>query len=649
MCGIAGFWQKPGQTEDAMRSVATAMAQAMHHRGPDAQAVWLDAAHGLGLAHARLSIIDLSPAGHQPMQSACGRYVIVYNGEVYNSAEVREALQREMGASCPAFRGLSDTEVILEACARWGVDKAVERLIGMFAFALWDRRDRRLTLGRDRLGIKPLYWGQVQGGIVFGSELKALRPHPAWQGETDPKALSSYLRFGYVPAPLSIFKDIRKLEPGYLLTVEESGQTRKRHYWSLREVAREGLANPFGGSEADMLDHLHDLLKDAVGRRMIADVPLGAFLSGGIDSSTVVALMQAQSSRPVKTFSIGMDVDGYNEADHAKAVAKHLGTDHQELYITPKDAQDVIPNLAQFYDEPFADSSQIPTYLVSKLARRDVTVSLSGDGGDEFFSGYNRYLWGDAINRRRIQVPVLLRKGGSRAIRQLSPAGWDQVARMMPARARIPQLGLKAHKVANALDVNDDMELFRRLVTVWDRPGDMVRDEAEPHNVLWDDAVRQDVQPFMERMQVLDGLTYLPDDILTKVDRASMAVSLEARVPLLDHRVAEAAFRLPRQMRVRDGKGKWALRQVLSRYVPESLFERPKAGFGIPIGDWLKGDLRDWAEELLEPKALEADGLLNAQPIRAAWQEHLSGRKNNEAKLWAVLMYRGWRGQWSHV
>ena len=646
MCGIAGFGDRPGKTEKQLGEIAGAMAQSMYRRGPDAQVQWTSAEAGIGLSHARLSIIDLSPAGRQPMLSSCGRYVLVYNGEIYNAEKIRAELQREMGGACPAFRGHSDTEVILEACVHWGLEKTVARMIGMFAIALWDQRDRRLVLARDRLGIKPLYWGSQDDLFLFGSELKTFKQHPDWKGEVNPDALSSYLRLNYIPAPLSIFKGVQKLEPGNILVLEQGGEPRVHCYWDLRKVAQDGLRDPFLDNETDVLDQLDELLRDAVGSRMIADVPLGAFLSGGIDSSTVVSLMQAQSARPVQTFSIGMETEGYNEAEHAKAIARHLGTDHTELYISPQDALDVIPKLPDYYDEPFADSSQIPTFLVSQLARQKVTVSLSGDGGDELFTGYNRYFWGDLINRRRDVVPPFFRKLGTRSIRQLSTDRWDQLSRYLPGKARIPQLGLKAHKVADILAIEDEAALFRRLVTVWDNPNTMVSGAKELQNILWDKSLADDVAPFMERMQVLDGKTYLPDDILTKVDRASMAVSLEARVPLLDHRVAEFAFRLPRHMRVRNGQGKWALREILARYVPRELFERPKMGFGIPIGNWLKGELRDWCEELLSPEALEADGLLDAVPIRTVWERHLAGKQNHEVQLWTVLMYQSWRHKW---
>ncbi|MBF0249712.1 MAG: asparagine synthase (glutamine-hydrolyzing) [Alphaproteobacteria bacterium] len=640
MCGIAGYLDLIASTDaGALERDADAMARAMTHRGPDDRGVWVDAPSGVALAQARLSIIDLSPAGHQPMVGAAGRHVIVYNGEIYNAKELRRDLD---GIS---WRGHSDTEVILEACARWGVEATVGKLIGMFAFALWDRETRTLTLARDRFGIKPLYWGEVDGKLVFGSELKALMALQGWRREIDRDALASYLRFNYVPAPHSIFRGVRKLTPGTVLEWRD-GRGKQRTFWSLREVAKRGLANPFDLGDGEAVDELDRLIRDAVRRRMVADVPVGAFLSGGIDSSTVVAAMKAESTGPVHTFSIGMGEPGYNEAQHAKAIARHLGTEHTELYVTPDDARAVIPALPTFYDEPFADSSQIPTFLVSKLARRSVIVSLSGDGGDELFCGYNRYFWGERLRRRTALLPGFVKHALAGGIRALSPGQWDALGGLLPSGMRPRLLGIKAHKAADLLAIEDEGALFRRLVTVWEDPETLVAGASEPHGVLWDASLAADIAPFQERMQVMDGLTYLSDDILAKVDRASMAVSLEARVPLLDHRIAEFAYRLPRHMRVRDGQGKWILREVLSRRVPRELFERPKMGFGIPIGEWLRGPLRDWAEDLLDPAKLECDGLLDAAPIRAAWDAHLTGRVNNEVKLWTVLMYQSWRDHW---
>ncbi len=641
MCGIAGFIDAEAAVPDAqLQAVGDAMVTSMQLRGPDDKGVWSDARAGVVLGQARLSIIDLSPAGHQPMVSHCGRYVITYNGEVYNSNELKRDLD---GIE---WRGHSDTEVIVEACARWGVAATVEKLIGMFAIALWDREERSLTLVRDRFGIKPLYWGWQKKTFMFGSELKALMVHGEFSRAINRNAVASYMRFNYVPAPQSIFEGIEKLRPGHILVLNAAGITSQSCYWDYRAKVSDATQNPLDINDIEAENRLDDLVRDAVRRRMIADVPVGAFLSGGIDSSTVVAAMQAESSVPVHSFSIGMEESGYNEAVHAKAVAKHLGTHHTELYVSPTDAREQIPNLAQWYDEPFADSSQIPTYLVSRLARQSVTVSLSGDGGDELFCGYNRYMWGDLLWRKVNPWPKFARRGAASMIRGLSPDSWDALGKIIPAGKRPQLLGIKAHKAADVLALNDGNELFRRLVSVWDDPESVVPGSREPRGILWDDTMADSVPPLMERMQMLDGLSYLPDDILTKVDRASMAVSLEARVPLLDHRIAEFAMQLPRNMRVRDGQGKWLLRNVLARYVPRELFERPKMGFGIPIGQWLRGPLREWADDLLDPVKLEQDGMFDAGSIRAAWDKHQSGEVNCEVKLWTVLMFQAWRQRW---
>ncbi|PIW30999.1 MAG: asparagine synthase (glutamine-hydrolyzing) [Rhodospirillales bacterium CG15_BIG_FIL_POST_REV_8_21_14_020_66_15] len=642
MCGLTGFLDPRGTVP--LDATARAMAATLAHRGPDADGVWADDAAGVALGHRRLSIIDLSPAGAQPMASACGRYVIAYNGEVYNA----EDLRRELAAAghAPNYRGHSDTEVIVEACVRWGVRAAVDRLVGMFAFALWDKETRTLVLARDRLGIKPLYWGEAGGLFLFASELKALHAHPGFRAEVDPAALAAYMRHNYVPAPACIYKGVFKLEPGCLLVKRAGEAARIERYWDLRRVAREGQRSPRDLTDAEAVDEADRLIGDAVKRRMVSDVPLGAFLSGGIDSSTVAALMQAHSDRPVRTFSIGFDVDGFDEAPHAAAVARHLGTDHTELYVDPGQALDVIPRLPEFYDEPFADSSQIPTYLVSALTRRHVTVALSGDGGDEVFAGYTRYAWGDLLRRRTGWLPRPLRRAAACGLHALSEEAWDRLLAVLPASRLPSHPGQKVHKLADVLAQPDDMALYRRLITAWRDPSALVPGAQETPTVAWDDGARDDVPAFMECMQMLDSLTYLPDDILTKVDRASMAVSLEARVPLLDHRVVEFAWSLPRRLRVRDGQGKWILRRVLDRYVPPALTERPKMGFGIPVDKWLRRPLRDWAEDLLSPQALTEGGLLNPAPVRHAWAEHLAGTRNRTTELWCVLMFQAWRRRW---
>ena len=581
------------------------MADQLIHRGPDDSGVWVDAEAGIALGFRRLAIVDLSPTGHQPMTSANGRYVMVFNGEVYNFGELRNDLESR-GHS---FRGHSDTEVMLEAVSEWGLEAAVKKFVGMFAFALWDRRERLLHLVRDRLGIKPLYWGWQGKTFLFGSELKALRVHPGFDPEINRSALALYLRYGYIPQPYSIYQGIGKLPPGHILSLRAGAPTSLELsgtalYWSAKEVYENGAANPFRGSEGEAVEELDRLLRESVRLRMIADVPLGAFLSGGIDSSTVVALMQAQSNRPVKTFTIGFHEQEFNEAAHAKTVAAHLGTEHTELYVTPKEAMDVIPKLPTLYDEPFADSSQIPTYLVSALTRRHVTVSLSGDGGDELFGGYTRYgharkFWG--IVR---WFPYTSRNAFARLIRVCKPATYDRLmggfGPLLPRLARPSTVGERMYRLAEIMAVRNPEELYRNLVSYWRHPAEVVLEAKESPTILTQSSDWARLADISQRMMFLDLATYLPDDILAKVDRASMGVSLEARVPILDHRVVEFAARIPISMKIRSGQAKWLLRKVLYRYVPRELVERPKMGFGVPIEDWLRGPLRDWAEEIVE-------------------------------------------------
>jgi asparagine synthase (glutamine-hydrolysing) len=650
MCGITGYLSAPATAAgDELACVVRKMSDRIRHRGPDDSGEWVDAEAGLALGFRRLSIIDLSDEGHQPMQSATGRFVIIFNGEIYNYGDLRRDLERAGGA--PTWRGHSDTEVMLASFEQWGVRGALERFNGMFAFALWDRRDRTLYLSRDRLGEKPLYYGWMGSTFLFGSELKTLRAHPAWRGEIDRGALALYMRHNYVPAPYSIYKDVAKLAAGGLLTLPWGNGASGRapsveRYWSARDVAEAAAASPFGGTESEALGELDALLRDAVSIRMHADVPLGAFLSGGVDSSAIVALMQAQSSRPVRTFSIGNTVDAYNEAPYAKAVAAHLGTDHTELYVTPEEARAVIPKLPAMYDEPFADSSQIPTYLVSALARQHVTVSLSGDGGDELFGGYNRYFWGRKIWRSVGWVPRTLRAAVASGLRAVPPRGWDalagRVAPLMPASFPARRVGDNAHKLAGILAVKDPIEMYRGLVTHWEDPAAVVTAGAEPSTALTDQNQWPRTGNFTRHMMALDLVTYLPDDILVKVDRASMAVSLEARVPFLDHRVVEFASRLPLSMKIRGSTGKLLLRQLLFRYVPQSLIDRPKMGFGVPVDSWLRGPLREWAESLLDTQRLRRDGFIADAPVRERWEQHLSGRSNWSYLLWDVLMFQAW-------
>ncbi len=646
MCGFIGFLGgKALHGALGEEAVIQRMADSILHRGPDDVGYWCDVDQHVSLGHRRLAVVDLSPAGHQPMHSASGRYVIAYNGEVYNFPALRLKLEH-LGQR---FRGHSDTEVVLAAIDAWGLEGAITQFVGMFAFALWDCRERRLSLVRDRLGIKPLYYGRVNGAFVFGSELKAIRAFPGFKQPVDRGALALLMRHNYVPAPYSIYQDIYKLSPGHILTLDRNdpaGKPEINAYWSAKEVAEAGVASPFEGSDSEAIEALDGLLRDAVGSRMVSDVPLGAFLSGGYDSSLVVAQMQAQSSRPVRTFSIGFHEKQYNEANHAKAVAVHLGTDHTELYVTSKEAMDVIPRLPTLYDEPFSDSSQIPAFLVSQLARQHVTVSLSGDGGDELFSGYNRYFWGRSIWNRIGWLPIGTRKLMCTALTAVSPERWDRVfdhlSPILPSMVKQRMPGDRLHKLAEILRASSPDAMYHTLISHWKDPASMILCAKEPKTVLTDRSRWANLEDFTQRMMYLDTVSYLPDDILVKVDRASMGVSLEARVPLLDHRIVEFAWRLPLSMKLRDGQGKWILRQVLYKYVPRKLVDRPKMGFGVPIDSWLRGPLRDWAESLLDEKRLLHEGFFKPQPIRQLWAEHLSGKRNWQYHLWDVLMFQAW-------
>lgn len=650
MCGVAGFLGTPGAaSRDELQRTVARMAEALRHRGPDDGGTWVDAEAGMALGHRRLSVVDLSPAGHQPMPSACGRYVIAFNGEIYNFRALRRELEARAEGGGAAFRGHSDTEVMLAAISRWGVETALTRFNGMFAFALWDRAARRLHLGRDRLGEKPLYYGWIGRTFLFGSELKALRAHPDFEADVDRDALSLYLRYNCIPAPHSIYRGVYKLPPGTTLTVEASDRASRPApvpYWSARVVAARGAAASFTGSAEDAIARLDALLRDAVRLRMEADVPLGAFLSGGVDSSTVVALMQAQSGRPVKTFTIGFHEAGYDEAGAARAVARHLGTEHTELYVTPEEAMAVIPRLPAMYDEPFSDSSQIPTYLVSELARRYVTVSLSGDGGDELFAGYGRYVLGRTIWKTIGWMPRWLGGAAARALTTVSAGARGAASRtrgpVLPEARRPRAPWQKLHTLAEMLAAGGPEAIYRRMISHWTDPASLVLGGREPPTAFTDAVRCADLPDFTRWMMCADTATYLPDDILAKVDRASMAVSLEARVPLLDHRVVECAWHLPLAMKVRNGQGKWIVRQILQSYVPAELVRRPKMGFSVPIGAWLRGPLRAWAETLLDERRLRQEGFFRPQPIRDKWSEHLSGTRDWPYHLWDVLMFEAW-------
>ena len=650
MCGFTGFLT-PNQTLNASQAESTLikMSNALSHRGPDHQGIWIDSQRGIALGHRRLSIIDLSSQGNQPMHSHCGRYVIAFNGEIYNYLCIRKELE-SFGAA-PEWKGRSDTEIMLAAISYWGLLKAISKFVGMFAFALWDKEKNSLHLSRDRIGEKPLYYGSMGGVLLFGSELKALRKHPAWKGEVDPDTLALFMQYGYVPTPHSIYKNIFKVQPATIATFNQNNISSLvlptvETYWQAAKLAQEGEANPIWNDEATAIDHLDRLLEVSVKQQMIADVPLGAFLSGGVDSSTIVAYMQKQSSRPVKTFTIGFQEENYNEAVYAKEVALHLGTDHTELYVSAEQAMEVIPKIPIIYDEPFSDSSQIPTYLISQLTRKKVAVSLSGDGGDELFGGYNRYFWGSSIWGKIGKIPPQPRKLLAQIISSVPPSGWDDIYKILksvtPAKLRQPDFGNKLHKLAKILGATNADSMFLGLTSLWDKSSNLVRNTTHGKTILGQSHSHSGIKNFAQRMMFLDAMNYLPDDILVKVDRASMAVGLETRVPFLNHHLIEFAWRTPLSMKIKNGQGKWLLRQVLYKYVPKELIERPKMGFAVPIGTWLRGPLRDWAEDLLDENRLKNEGFLNSTLVREKWKEHLTGKKNWHHHIWTVLMFQGW-------
>lgn len=657
MCGIAGMLDPNGR-RDGRRLVdlVSDMTAQLRHRGPDSEGLWSDDNVGLTLGHRRLAIVDLSEEGHQPMVSASGRFVIAFNGEIYNFLELRHGL-RTLGCT---FRGHSDTEVLLAGIERLGLTAALDRAVGMFAFALWDKAEKRLHLVRDRLGKKPLHYGWIDGAFVFASELKALVRHPGFSGELDRGALALFLRYQYVPAPWTIWRGLYKLPPGAILNIDLDAASRSEpatgpepvsRYWSAKSVAEEGQAAPLDLPDGKLLDIVEETLARAVGQRMIADVPLGAFLSGGIDSSLVAALMQRQSDRPVKTFTIGFDNGFYNEADAARAVATHLGTEHHELVVEPSDALSIIPLLAEIYDEPFADPSAVPTLQVARMARRDVTVCLSGDGGDEMFAGYGRYALASRLGRGVDAIPAWMRHATARGIAGMPIGLLDVAARCLGGRSidglRGGHSGDRLRKMADLLAISDRDALYRGLLSLTQTPEMWLCDGVELPSAFTDPDAQPAFADPIARMMYFDMIAYLPDDILVKIDRASMAVSLEARAPLLDQRVVELAWRLPVSFLRRDGKGKWPLRQLFMRYLPPALAHRPKQGFMMPIGEWLRGPLRDWAENLLDAGRLAEEGFIRPEPIRAMWAEHLAGRRNFGAHLWTVAMFQSWRETWS--
>ncbi len=649
MCGIAGYWSpKAEDSADRMRALAEAMAIAIRHRGPDAGGTWCAPEAGVAFGHRRLSIIDLSEAGAQPMTSHCGRYVICYNGEIYNFPDLR----RELEGLGHSFHGHSDTEVLLAAIAQWGIEEALTRANGMFAFALWDTQTRQLTLARDRTGKKPLYYGWSGGTLLFGSELKALAAHPAFAREIDRDVLTLFIQYGYVPSPHCIFRGLRQLVPGTWIVFgeEDRGQfPEPRTFWSAKQVAEAGAQRPFVGNQEDAAESLDELLKAAVGRRMVADVPLGALLSGGLDSSIVVALMQAQSNRPIKTFSIGFEEERYNEAVHARAIAAHLGTEHRELTVTPKDALDLVPRLPSLYDEPFADSSQVPTYFVSKLAREELTVALSGDGGDELFAGYNAYFrvlkqWQTAAAR-----PEGLQRLRTCAARSAATALWRLAGPNAPLPQQPGKLALAFRKLMKAVRIEggrDAPDTYVRKRARHPAPSRLVLGGQTLATVMDDRRDWPQGLGEMSLMQWLDLVFWLPSDVLTKVDRASMAVSLEVRCPLLDPNVLAFAWSLPEGMRSDSRGGKRPLRDVLARYVPPELTERPKQGFAIPVGTWLREPLRDWAEALLSEQRLKREGFFAANEVQDIWRQHLHGWRDHNQLLWSFLMFQSWAEDW---
>ncbi len=650
MCGITGFVNLGGtHSKDGLSSACKGICDTLAHRGPDSSGVWVDEAAGIALGHRRLSILDLSEFGHQPMISHSGRYIIILNGEIYNFKSIR----REIEGLGYIFKGNSDTEAALSAIERWGFDEALSRFNGMFAFALWDRKDHVLRLARDRLGEKPLYYGWAGKSFIFASELKALRKHPDFNPKVNRRALALYLKYAYIPAPHSIYSGIYKLLPGTVLTLKNFNPgflPEPRAYWSARLSAEDGIKNRFKGAKADALRELDPLLKDAIKMRLESDAPLGIFLSGGIDSSLVTALVQTQSLHPVKTFTVGFREEAYNEAQKAARIAKHLGTQHTELFVSPKDSLDVIPQLPDIYDEPFADSSGIPTFLISKLTRNYVTVALSGDGGDEVFGGYNRYYWGPGIWNKIKNLPYPLRKTVAKFLCALPAQNWDYLGKtascLMPKNMRQNNCGHKIHKLAGVLDAVSQKDIYEKLASFWPDPFTLVKDSPASFLSGIDKKEGPGFADFAGWMMYNDLVTYLPDDILVKVDRASMAVGLETRAVFLDHRVVEFAFSLRPEMKVCGNTGKPLLRGLLARYLPKDFFDFQKMGFAIPLDSWLAGPLRPWAEELLDEKKIQREGFFNPQPIRKKWQEYLSGKRNWQYHIWIILMFQAWKDRW---
>ena len=646
MCGISGFYSK---NCFAFNNAILKMTSAISHRGPDSCNTWQDKNSGIFFGHQRLSILDLSVAGNQPMKSNSGRFVITYNGEIYNHLEIRQEIKK-ININIK-WKSNTDTETLLEALELWGIEKTLKKTVGMFAFGLWDKKNKTLYLARDRMGEKPLYFGWKGKGdnkvFLFGSELKAIKAHPEFSREINRDAISLQFRHNYIPDPFSIYKDIYKLLPGHYLKLTEHDLKKNKLpdpiiYWSLFKNAIYGSSNKLNFSEENFIVDFESRLKTSVKKKMLSDVPLGAFLSGGIDSSTIVAMMQSQSNQPIKTFTIGFSEDEFNEANHAKKIAKYLGTDHTELYFSSKTALEVIPKLPNIYDEPFSDNSQIPSYILSQLTKQHVKVALSGDGGDELFCGYNRYFSTYSWSKRFSSIPISLRKILANAAKKVSPNSWNMLLRFVPGLNKQINFGHKIHKGIDALKTDNLLDLYFILTSHWQNPTTVVKNSSEPEILLSKIKSELSILNNYEKMMAIDQITYLPNSILVKIDRASMASSLETRVPFLDHELIEYAWKIPHKFKLRNGEGKWILKKILSKYVPKILTDRPKMGFGIPLGDWLRGPLRDWAENLLDEKRLIQEGFLNPKLIREKWTEHLSNKNNWQYDLWNVLMFQAW-------
>lgn len=639
MCGFSGFVTKTDFPENA-EQILCQMGLNIKSRGPDSNGVWFDKHSKVGLSHRRLAIVDLSETGAQPMQSSTSQFVIAFNGEIYNHLQLRAEL--EVINPTVTWYGHSDTETLLAAIEQWGLKGTLQKAIGMFALALWDKSAKTLQLARDRFGEKPLYYGWHNEIFLFGSQLNAFRAYPGFMPEINRNALTLLLRHNYIPAPYSIYQHIFKLLPGQILTLDANHQQTAESYWCAKAEMSKAAKTLSSVSAEQLLADTEAILKAAVGRQMMADVPLGAFLSGGVDSSLIVALMQSQAQTPVKTFTIGFEDPRFNEAEFAKAVAKHLGTEHTELYVSEQDVLAVVPQLAEIYDEPFSDSSQIPTYLESKIARQHVTVTLSGDAGDELFCGYNRYILTARLWGKLSKVPTPLRRLAAKFLSAVSVNSWNSLAKVLPARLRLSNLGDKLHKAAGVLSCNSIEDLYLGLVSHWQQPETVVLGAKEPLTALTDSARKAHFADPILQMMAQDTLSYLPDDILVKVDRAAMAVSLETRAPFLDHTVFEHAWRLPMPLKLKSGVSKWCLRQILYKYVPQSLIERPKMGFAVPLDAWLRGPLQSWAEILLAEERLKQEGFFDVTKVRTMWQEHLSGKRNWQYQLWDILMFQAW-------